>query len=79
MALSDLRTRMICHKCKTNLVRIPQSFFRIAETEPNTSIICPECGAFGGYEQVAKNGDGLSLGPLLPDERANLRKKLGIV
>jgi hypothetical protein len=70
---------MICYNCKTYLVRVPQSFFRIAETEPDTAIICPECGAFGWYEEVVKNGQGLSLGPLPPDELTNLRKKLGIV
>lgn len=60
-----------CHQCKVPLVR---------ETEPPTDrVFCPNCGAAGLYEQVAKEGAGLIGGIFTQEELAALRRKAGIV
>jgi RNase P subunit RPR2 len=76
MAFMDFLTRMTCSTCKTELVRVPQALFPIAETKPDTSIVCVDCGALGRYEEVVK-GAGL-IRVLTKDQCDNLVAKLRV-
>ena len=59
MTLSDFVTNLTCANCKTTLIRVLQSLYRVTETEPDATILCPNCGAFGGYKEVTEQGAGL--------------------
>ena len=54
------------------------NFYRIPETEPDTSIVCPRCGAVGWYEQVVKQGAGLINGLLTQEQCAEIIKELSV-
>jgi hypothetical protein len=77
MASRNFVTQMSCSNCKTALVRVPQALFPIPETEPDTAIVCIDCGAVGRFEEVVK-GAGLTPRVLTPDQCSDLVKKLGI-
>jgi hypothetical protein len=48
-----------CHRCKTMLVRVPQSIYPIDEFAPDDAIVCVDCGAVGSLRGVLTQGDGL--------------------
>jgi hypothetical protein len=48
-----------CHRCKTTLVRVPQSIYPIDEFAPDDVIVCVDCGAAGSLSGVLTQGDGL--------------------
>ena len=77
MAFQNFVTGMTCNQCKIALVRVPQTLFPIAETKPDTSIVCTECGAVGWYEEVVK-GAGLRTGILTLDQCNDLIEKLRV-
>jgi hypothetical protein len=59
-----------CRKCSTAL-------FRVSEP-PSDKAYCPSCGAFGPYEEVAKECGDLVGGVLTQEELVTLRRKLGL-
>jgi RNase P subunit RPR2 len=76
MAFMDFLTKMTCSTCKTELVRVPQTLFPIAQTKPDTSIVCVDCGALGRYEEVVKGAGMIRI--LTKDQCADLIAKLGV-
>ena len=78
MPIEDFYTGLTCANDQANLVRVPQTLYRIPETEPDTSIVCPRCGAVGWYEQVVKQGAGLINGLLTQEQCAEIIKELSV-
>jgi hypothetical protein len=76
MPFQDFLTAIDCANCGTKLVRVPQAICRITYTEPDDSIVCVDCGAHGVYEQVVRQGAGLSRGILTKDEVDEIVEKL---
>jgi hypothetical protein len=79
MAINDFYTGLTCANDGAVLVRVPQTLYRIPETEPDTSIVCTNCGAIGWYEQVVKQGAGLINGLLTHKQCAEIVKQLSVV
>jgi hypothetical protein len=48
-----------CHRCKTTLVRVPQSIYPIDAFAPDDAIVCVDCGAAGSLPGVLTQGAGL--------------------
>ena len=78
MSIEDFYTGLTCADDKANLLRVPQALYRIAQTEPNTSIVCTHCGAVGWHEQVIKQGAGLINGLLTQEQCVEVIKKLSV-
>jgi hypothetical protein len=78
MPIEDFFTGLTCANDKANLVRVPQTLYRISQTEPDTSIVCTRCGAVGWYEQVVKQGAGLLNGILTQEQLADMIKQFSV-
>ena len=78
MVVQHFLTDITCNTCGMAFLRVPQAIYRIAETEPDASIVCTVCRAVGRYEEVIKQGAGLRGNVLTEEQCAEIIEKLRV-